>query len=176
MIGRAIGIALISSFVFVTVTGIALVIALDFVGEEIISKFVRERWVTRAEVVSATGLENARDITFFTEAQVMGSPVTVNTGIRFATIDDLVAKKEAARWCYVVLQAGGSLPRQLTLASQDGAGRPTYKDLSVYPESEFVLLGVDALALATIARTHCRFSGGQSADAGGDLSNERSPT
>lgn len=160
MIGRIIGLTLASAFTGVSVGGILLIIALDMFGEEMLLKFWQSQTTAapRTEVVSITGLEGAHDITFFVEAPVSGSPLTVHTGIRFSTVSDLLAEKQESRWCYVLLSAQGGMPRQLKLAEQNGKASPTFSDLSVYPEIEFVQLGIDAAALSQIARTHCRFS------------------
>jgi hypothetical protein len=165
MIGRIITLSLASAFTTVAVAGILLVIALDMLGEEMLLKFWRPQPTPRTEVVSITGLEGARDITFFVEAPVSGSPLTVHTGTRFSTVGDLLTKKQESRWCYVLLPARGGMPRQLKLAEQNGKAAPTFSDLSVYPESEFAQLGVDASSLAAIARTHCRFA--EPSDEGG---------
>jgi hypothetical protein len=158
MIARTLGFSFAILIAGLIVAGTLLLIALDMVGEEALLKLWRSTFRDEKTSASISGLEGAKDITFFASAPVESTGLTVETGVRFATLADLRGKKQAERWCYVLLSANGGLPRRIALGTQSGFGAPIYNDLSIYPSAELSILGPGAARLHSLARTHCRFA------------------
>lgn len=158
MIGRIVGLALASA---VALAGVAIAVALmvyEFFGSDVLARAWESVRAARTAQVEKSELDRARGFSFFTEVPVEGHAFDVTTGVRFSTLADLLAGRQEHRWCYVLLQPGaGGVPRQITLAHQNGAAPPVFNDLAAYPEAELRALGVDAKTLAEIARTQCRF-------------------
>ncbi|MFG1342224.1 hypothetical protein [Xanthobacter autotrophicus] len=147
------------------VAGILALILLDLLGAEGFAKLVKAVTpdtpppaLARNDGPGREELARARDITFFTEARVEGFAFAVITGVLFRTVDDLLAARQASRWCYVTVGPRSGLARHITLGEQDGTAPPAYATLSAFPAGEFSALGVDAAALQAIARSHCRFT------------------
>jgi len=162
MIARIGGAALALILTAVTITGIVLLIALDFLGEELLLKAWRAATAAPATRVAVPELASAKDITFFNTTPVPGRTFEITTGARFTDAMALQAGRVASRWCYIVITPRGGLPRQITLASQTGSGPPSYARLSSYSDAELGVLGISAVELEALARTHCRFDTGRS--------------
>ncbi|GAA6176730.1 hypothetical protein [Sulfitobacter pacificus] len=103
-----------------------------------------------------TALEDASDFTFFKSAEIAGSELTVQTGIRFATARDVVAGKPASQWCYVSVPLDG-ISQQIELASKSADEPPVYAGLASLDASAVAGSGLSVDALTGLARSHCRF-------------------
>lgn len=156
MIARALGIVTALIVTCIALIGIAALIAMDFVSGDALAKVWEGLRVANRARVEKSELAKARDFSFFTSEKVKGHDFEVTTGVRFATLSDLLAGRQQSRWCYVVLQPSGGLPRQIHLAHQSGTDPPVFSDLSSYPEAEIRALGVSAATLKSLAREHCR--------------------
>lgn len=175
MIGRAIGIVLAFTFTVITVSGIVLLIVLDFVGEDralaLASSVVEAKALPESPVATVVeelpALAGAKDITFFTDVPVTGLPLSVNTGVRFATPADLAANIVASRWCYISALAPDGISRRIELATQEGEAGPVYQLLQGLPSSELSLFKLGATALEALAKSHCRFDFTSPASASG---------
>ncbi|MFA5952586.1 MAG: hypothetical protein WC807_20165 [Hyphomicrobium sp.] len=138
--------------------GTVSIMAIDLLGASFIEKikFIGEH--PRGDVVPKE-LKGTKDITYFKTVKVDGKPFSITMGISFATPEDLASGKQKSRWCYTTIKpADGGVPRQIELATQEGAKLPRYNDLAAYAAGELAVLGETMESLATIARKHCVFT------------------
>jgi hypothetical protein len=158
MIARTGGILFAFAFTLACILGISFLIALDLLGEETLFKLWQRSANAAAPVQSLASLEEFREITLFSSLPVEGTPLNVQTGVKFNTIADLRANRQYERWCYVLARPEGGLPRKIDLADQVESSAPTFHDLSGYADAELAMTGLTRNALAAIARSHCRFA------------------
>lgn len=168
MIMRAMGTTIALCISTSAMTGIALIIALDFVGEDLVlSKLAALTGVTIEEepvptpiakvVEELPALSGAKDITFFDEVPIEGTPLVVSTGTRFATPADLASDIIEEQWCYVLAKAPDGVSRKIELGARQAMESPVYELLQELPLSELSYLKLGTAALEAIAKTHCRF-------------------
>ncbi len=158
---RIIGATIATALAAVTVSGIALLIARDF-GELGATVSAGLRYFESSREERPGKIENIMKrydgITFFKHVPIAGTSHKVTTGIAYASADDVVNHKTKNRWCYLADQQG-KLTKQIDLGKQAGNGKPVYSDLTRIPESEFKALGLSAVKLASLARSHCFLQG-----------------
>lgn len=146
------------------IAGIGALIATDLFGEAWVGA-VWERFIAPADSgVDLSELESARDFSFFTETVASEAGLTVTTGVKFATFEDLLAGRESERWCYTILVRQGELLRQISLGTQTSGEAPNYTDLTAIRSDELAPFGLDSRTLAQIARSACRFKGTPESD------------
>lgn len=139
--------------------GTVSIVAIDLLGASFIEKVKFLGTLPREESSVPKELKGTKDITYFRTVKVDGKPFAITMGISFATPEDLAAGKQKSRWCYTTIKpADGGVPRQIELATQEGAKAPRYNDLAVYAAGELAVLGETMESLATIARRHCVFT------------------
>lgn len=164
MIGRAIGTSIAMGITLSAVSGIALLIALDIAGEDLVFgafSFLKEEPpepTVAAVVEELPALAGAKDITFFKSMPVAGLPFEVTTGVRFASPADLVGNLVESRWCYVTAMAADGIGRKINLADQTGNAAPLYHALEGLPSQQLALFKLGATALEALAKTHCAFN------------------
>lgn len=159
MIGRAAGYVAAAAFAGCVLTGIGALIVADLFGEDALSKLWQSVTVKPPPVpTSATILDGAKNITFFAEVEAKEHGLVVITGVTFETVKDFETSKQRNRWCYVMATRKGGLPRQISLAKQEGTAVPIYSDLSVYTMEELSAVGLTARTLQALAKSHCRFA------------------
>lgn len=138
--------------------GTVSIMAIDLLGASFIEKIKLIAEHPRGDVVPKE-LKGTKDITYFKTVKVDGKPFSITMGISFATPEDLADGKQKSRWCYTTIKpADGGVPRQIELATQEGAKPPRYNDLAAYAAGELSVLGETIESLATIARKHCVFT------------------
>lgn len=158
-VGRNLGLLAAGAVSGVVATGIMGLIALDLLGDELIVKLWRSTSSEPAPT-AATGsvLERLENYTFFTSIEAKEHGISVQTGVSYSTLADLLAKKHQKIWCYVMISPNGGLPRQINLGTQSRTARPVYTDLSAYPAGELAAVGLSARTLQALAKTHCVFA------------------
>lgn len=112
----------------------------------------------RKRLEELAGREKAAvDFVMFTTEAVDG-PGTVQTGSRFASLDDLLAVRPEAEWCYFMLGRDG-YAQQVILARTDGGGDIRSELIT---EETAAAVGMDVRRVEAL-RGLCRFRGGRSA-------------
>lgn len=101
-------------------------------------------------------LEKASDFTFFKTVPIDGTPLSIVTGIRFATAHDVVDGQPASEWCYLTIP-NGSISQRIRLATRTAVNPPNYTDLASLDASALNGTGLEISQLALLAGSHCRF-------------------
>lgn len=101
-------------------------------------------------------LEKASDFTFFKTVPIDGTPLSIVTGIRFATAHDVVDGQPASEWCYLTIP-NGSISQRIQLATKTAVDPPNYTDLASLDASPLSGVDLEISQLALLARSHCRF-------------------
>lgn len=159
MIGRLVSLVLAGGFALMAIGAAIGLIALDLLGATFFEKLKFIVTQPRTAPVVAKELQGTKDITFFKSVKVDGRPYSITMGIAFETPEDLAAGKQKSRWCYcTIAPKDGGVPRQIELATQEGANPPRYRDLSAFSDDELKQLGESQASLSAIARKHCRFT------------------
>jgi len=167
MITRMLATGAAIGFTATALSGMALLVALDFLGEEVVlgslSHLVPQAPVPLGAAEPAArvvedlpALAGARDITFFKEMPVEGTPFEVTTGVSFATPAALASNLVRERWCYIMARGADGILRQVELAKQQGAAEPVFKALDELAGDLSPFL-MSVPALEALARSHCRF-------------------
>jgi len=167
MIARMLATGAAIGFTATALSGMALLVALDFLGEDVMLGSISTLMPKAAEsqppaepaarvVEELPALADAKDITFFKEVPVEGTPFEVTTGVKFATPAALAANLVRERWCYIMARGPDGILRQVELAKQQGAAEPVFKALDELAGDLSPFL-MSVSTLEALARSHCRF-------------------
>jgi len=158
-VGKTLGLLAAGAVSGLVATGIVGLIALDLLGEDVLFK----AWQSVTEKPAPPQplppiFKLAENMNYFARVPSEEHRLVVITGVAFETVKDFEAGRQRDRWCYVIVDGRGGLPRHINLGTQSRMAPPVYSNLSAYPPGEFALTGLSARTLETLAKTHCRFA------------------
>lgn len=101
-------------------------------------------------------LKDASDFTFFRSVAVGGSGVSVQTGIRFSHVRDVVDGTPSYQWCYLSLPKSG-VSQQIELATKSADSPPIRASFASLDANQLAGFALSTDQLTALADNHCRF-------------------
>ena len=96
------------------------------------------------------------DFNFFKSVPVTETLLTIVTGINFASARNVLSGTTAKHWCYFTF-GRGKVQKRLDLGSQKNQSAPVFADLIDISSDDLGEIGLSAVRLRAIAKSHCRF-------------------
>ena len=97
------------------------------------------------------------DFNFFKTLPIQGTDLKVETGIAFATSEDVLNQTPTKHWCYIQFGQSG-VNQKVDLGEQTGTDLPVYTDFRAIADQDLKEIGLNADQLAGLAHSHCQFA------------------
>ena len=97
------------------------------------------------------------DFNFFKTLPIQGTDLKVETGIAFATSENVLNQTPTKHWCYIQFGQGG-VNKKLDLGEQAGTDLPIYTAFQAIADQDLKEIGLNTDQLAGLAHSHCQFA------------------